>query len=588
MPYTETYDYIDYIGNKHYNVYWEADSFTLSGNLVLPTGATTGFVLTSDSNGNATWQASGSGSYPDISDTAGVQVTIQNGVAFVSYGPVIIQPNSDSLNALVVVDRASAHVFTVDTINTKVSTYNFSIDLYDWVPNLQLQVPTLTGENSTTYLGNTRHSLFLLGSNTNSDRSSILNLAGNLQQSSLADLVNISSSFNAAQSAFIQLYGFTTSGGIVMYDWTGNSYTFENGINYTDFTSGFAYFTVDINGITLNELTGGTPIFNVDTSGSLSVWGNSYLLNQAYLQPLADSTTLFNIRNHSTATTIFNVDSVAGAVTTLNNTLDDGSGNSSVLGFKMVTGASVGLVLTSDGSGVGSWQIPTAATSASSPLSTLSISLVGTVFTADINLTNANTWSGVQEFDVAPVLYQGGTGGSHEFIQLWEDITAVKTETWSLETAPIAGGDLWLKAHTAGGRFRISDSTGYDIFDANTPTQRVLANSASGSNELNDGSGNMNIAHNLTADTFKTKLTDFTSITATGSPFTFTNPTTHNIQVFISSDNLATDVVWQDAAVVNTFDFQGLAQGFTIVLRNGESVVVSYSAGAPSMSWISL
>lgn len=44
------------------NQEWEfTNTVTLGGNVVIPTGASNGDVLTSDGSGNATWQASGSG-----------------------------------------------------------------------------------------------------------------------------------------------------------------------------------------------------------------------------------------------------------------------------------------------------------------------------------------------------------------------------------------------------------------------------------------------------------------------------------------------------------------------------------------------
>jgi len=95
----------------------------------------------------------------------------------------------------------------------------------------------------------------------------------------------------------------------------------------------------------------------------------------------------------------FNVEVVSKAVSTANNTLDDGSGKMTVVNFQMTTGATAGYILTSDALGNASWSADVGpVSSVSNSDSTLTISPTTGAVIASLNLAQPNTWTGTQTF----------------------------------------------------------------------------------------------------------------------------------------------------------------------------------------------
>lgn len=189
-----------------------------------------------------------------------------------------------------------------------------------------------------------------------------------------------------------------------------------------------------------------------------------------------------------------------------------------------------------------------------------------------LNTANANTWTGLQTF-VAP-----SSGGN---------VLAFMTQ----QLGPNAGGISYLYY------YELTDGPNYlmafqFILQPNLGPSNIAALSinengngslSSVKNTLDDGSGNMSIAGVISTTGVKTTAGAATTITVGASPFTYSNTSASNQQLFIQGGTVS-------AITFNPNGGTGIPLNEVtnvLVLRPGDTVTVTYTV-APTMTTIQL
>jgi hypothetical protein len=181
--------------------------------------------------------------------------------------------------------------------------------------------------------------------------------------------------------------------------------------------------TVDIDVTNVNtwtaviqsDMVNATDIYILFKRRTINSWciENANNTNQSIRWRSQDDTGYVEFIKNSTAS-LLKINAATSEITTLHNTLDDGSGLIQPVSFKMTASAGANKVLMSDGVGVGTWQSLAAfgvvtlnslagALTVTTPNSTLSVGTSGSDVTIDINTAHSNSWSLSQTFQAITI-----------------------------------------------------------------------------------------------------------------------------------------------------------------------------------------
>ncbi len=198
---------------------------------------------------------------------------------------------------------------------------------------------------------------------------------------------------------------------------------------------------------------------------------------------------------------------------------------------------------------------------------TLTITPTSGNVVASVNLAHANTWTATQTFNTAITLAHGQ--GINFGTDQWDVNITGANSTFASRQVFLQTDFNTINVLTIG--------NGLD-------SQAGATALSSYNNTLDDGSGNMTAAGVVAGKGFKTTAGASTTISVGASPYTYTNSSTSNQQLFIQGGTVS--AISFNPNGTSGISLSGLTDNI-LVLRPNDTVTVTYTA-APTMTTVQL